>query len=107
MHRLNPAIPPKQRAIYAKYALRRKLIDTFLRAIAESGLTQAEAAEKCGVSQSYISSFYRKKDVSVSTDKILHMIVCLGKSVTFRVGDNDDENWCKLLNYSDAENDEV
>ena len=58
---------------------------TIERIIRERGLTQAEAAAQCGVTQPRISDLFRGKIERFSIDALLDMLTALRCTVTFAV----------------------
>lgn len=97
----------KRDAINAKYAVKSALLTALLDAIAERNLTQKQVASMCGVSQGYISGLYSKDIPPVSAEKLINMLVILGKTITLRIGDPNDNEIVNVLKIANRNEEEV
>lgn len=67
--------------------LRSALMRQIAAIVAESGWTQAEAAERCGVTQPRMNDLLRGRMARFSLDALVNIAAALGRRVTVKVED--------------------
>ena len=71
----------------ANLRLRSALMRQIAEIVKKSGWTQAEAAERCGVTQPRINDLLRGRIARFSLDALVNIASALGRKVTVRVED--------------------
>lgn len=69
--------------------LRAALMRQIAAIVSEGGWTQAEAAERCGVTQPRINDLLRGRIARFSLDALVNIAAALGRRVTVKVEDAD------------------
>ena len=71
----------------ANLTLRSELMDEIESIIKEGGLTQAEAAKRCGVTQPRINDLMRGRIARFSIDALVNIASALGRKVRVKLDD--------------------
>lgn len=74
---------------------------------AKTGATQEILAVRLRITQAELSRIINGKAYGTSTEKLLNIVACMGKTITVRFGDEMDERLVKILKISDAEDEVV
>lgn len=71
------------------------------------GVSQETMAFRLQITQAELSRIINGKAYGTSTEKLLMLIVLMGKTFTVRFGDNMDMGLLKIMSISNAEDEEV
>lgn len=75
--------------------------------VVKTGDTQDKIAFRLGITQAELSRIINGKAYGTSTEKLLNLVVRMGKTFTVRFGDEMDVKLMKILKISDAEDEAV